>query len=70
MQVSALGLCHVGDSSSHTFDDELVVIIAQWTSNTVHLLSWPSLVGSLSSFPSSLSCVKKTQKLVIFGADL
>lgn len=42
-QVSALGLCHVGDSSSHTFDDELVVIIAQWTSNTVHLLSWPSL---------------------------
>jgi uncharacterized protein (DUF2126 family) len=47
----------VGDSCLHTVARELIVVIAQWTTNTVHLLSWPDLVRSLLSFPASLPCL-------------
>lgn len=69
MQVSALGLCHVGDSCLHTIARELVVVIAQWTSNSVHLLSWPNLVCSLLLF-TSLSWHDNQLPSVVLDANL
>ncbi|CAK9203946.1 unnamed protein product [Sphagnum troendelagicum] len=43
-QVSALGISYIGDSCQQTqVAGTIMVVVGQWTSNTIHLLSWPNL---------------------------
>jgi len=45
MQVSALGISYIGDSWQQAqVAGTIMVVVGQWTSNTIHLLSWPNLV--------------------------